>query len=97
MASLAQMKVHMQEMEDQKKKVEKRFEDASRQYKVGLWGVLIGIFLIPLYGIGLLLVIAGGLAALTNHSKRASAKKELGELELRIHSLRLDVANAESR
>jgi hypothetical protein len=97
MASLPQLKVQLVGLEDQLKKAEKSYDSANRQYTIGLWGVLIGLFLIPLYGLGLLLVLAGGLAALTNRGKRASAKKGMAELELRIHSLRLDVANAESK
>ena len=96
MASLAEMKVQLQDLQDQRPKIEKQLEDANRQHKIGLWGVLIGIFLIPLYGIGILLILAGGLAALTNRSKRSTSQSKLSEMEDQIRQLRLEIAQAES-
>jgi hypothetical protein len=96
MASLAETKVHLQDLQDQRPKIEKQLEDANRQYKIGLWGVLIGIFLIPLFGIGILLILAGGLAALTNRIKRSTSQSKLSEMEDQIRQLRLEIAQAES-
>ncbi len=97
MASLAEMKVELHDLEDKKSKVEKQLEDANRQYKIGMWGVFIGIFLIPLYGIGLLLILAGGLAAFTNRSKKGKLCTEIEEIEANIRELRVKIAEEESR
>jgi hypothetical protein len=49
---------------DEKKK------SARTQYQIGLWGILAGIvLLIFFWPLGILLIIAGGLAALTNYAK----------------------------
>ena len=97
MASLAEMKVELHDLEDKKVKVEKQVEDANRQYKIGMWGVLIGIFLIPLYGLGLLLVLAGGLAAVTNRGKKGKLGTEIEDMEANIRELRIKIAEEESK
>lgn len=93
--SLPKMRVELQELEDKRRALEKQYEDANRQYKVGMWGVLLGIPLLFVWGIGLLLILAGGLAALTNSSKRNTAKNELATVDNKIKTLRRKIAEIE--
>ena len=97
MKSLAEVKVELYDLEDRKAKVEKQLEDANRQYKTGMWGVLIGIFLIPLYGFGLLLILAGGLAAITNRGKKSKLSTEIESIKVSIREFRIWIAEAESK
>ena len=87
MSSLANMKVQIVELEGQKEKLATEINKAGKQYKFGLWGMLIGVFLIPLYGIGLLPIAAGGLMAFINANKRAKYRDELENLDTKIHKL----------
>jgi uncharacterized membrane protein len=96
MTSLAELRVKALELEDKQRKLEKEYDNANRQYTIGLWGILVGIFLVPVFGLGFLLILAGALAAITNRSKRTQLKRSLGELELKPHSIRLDIATSES-
>jgi predicted amidophosphoribosyltransferase len=49
-------------------------QQAGRQATWALVGLIVGIFLIPFYGLGLILVIAGILAAITQSGKRREAE-----------------------
>lgn len=90
--SIAEMKVELEELKDQRPIIERKIEDANKSYKGGLIGVLIGFFLIPVYGLGLLLIIAGGLATITQAGKRSGAKRELEQLNEQIKTLRREIA-----
>ena len=92
MNSLADKKILIVVLEGQKSKLETGINKASQQYKLGLWGVLIGIFLIPIYGIGVVPLIAGGLVALINANKRAKYRDELENLESQIYTLNSSMA-----
>ena len=92
MNSLADKKILIVVLEGQKSKLETEINKASQQYKLGLWGVLIGIFLIPIYGIGVVPLIAGGLVALINANKRAKYRDELENLESQIYKLNSSMA-----
>ena len=92
MNSLADKKILIVVLEGQKSKLETGINKASQQYKLGLWGVLIGIFLIPIYGIGVVPLIAGGLVALINANKRAKYRDELENLESQIYKLNSSMA-----
>jgi hypothetical protein len=92
MDSLAKMKAQIIELEDQKTKLETEIGKANRQYKLGVWGVVIGIFLIPLYGAGLLLLAAGGFVALMNGGRRAKFRDQMELIEAEIRRLKLSMA-----
>ena len=96
MTTLTGMKVQTEDFQDQRPKIEKQLDDANRQYKIGLWGILIGIFFVPIYGIGVLLILAGTAAALTNRGKRSRLQAELAQVEGQSRQLRLQIAGAEA-
>jgi hypothetical protein len=90
--SLAEMKSHLNELEDQKKKLEDAIETASQRYKMSLWGILIGVVLLPLYWSGVPVLLIAGVAALYYSAKRSSAEDKLGALETEIHKLEISMA-----
>ncbi len=92
MNSLANMKVQIVEMEGRKEELSTEINKASKQYKLSLWGVVVGVFLIPLYGIGLLPIAAGGLMAFITADKRAKYRDELQNLDDKINKLNSSMA-----
>lgn len=92
MANVAALTMQLEELKDQRVKVEKALADAKRSNTIALLGVLIGIFLIPAYGLGFLLIIAGILAALTQSGKKGKATKELAALDAQISNVRQQIA-----
>jgi len=92
MTNLAEMKSHLDELEDQKKKLENAIETASQRYKMSLWGILIGVVLLPLYWSGIPVLLIAGVAALYFSAKRSSSEDKLGELETEIHKLEISMA-----
>lgn len=92
MSSLANMKVQIVELEGRKEKLATEINRAGKQYKFSLWAVVIGVFLIPLYGIGFLPIAAGGLMAFINANKRARYRDELENLDSKIHKLSSSMA-----
>lgn len=94
--SLPKMRVELQELEEARRKAEVAHEAANRQYKIGLWGILLGIPLLFAFGIGALFIVAGALAAITNASKRSTAEKDVAKLNEEIKELRLRIAEAET-
>ncbi len=92
MSSLANMKVQIVEMESRKEKLATEMNKAGKQYKFSLWAVVIGVFLIPLYGIGLIPIAAGGLTAFINADKRTKYRDELENLDAKINKLNSSMA-----
>ena len=92
MNSIANMKVQIVEMKGRKEKLATEINKAAKQYKFSLWTIVIGVFLIPLYGIGLLPIAAGGLMAFINANKRAQYRDELENLDSKIHKLNSSMA-----
>lgn len=63
----------------------KERESADRNYKIGLVCSLVGIPLIPVFGIGLVLVLVGGVIAFLNHQKRAQLDEQIKITENKLH------------
>ena len=92
MTTLAEMKSHLDELEDRKKELEDAIETASQRYKMSLWGILIGVILLPLYWSGVPVLLIAGAAALYYSAKRSSSEDKLGALETEIHQLEISMA-----
>ena len=90
--SQAQSILKLEEFRDQRNDLLRQLENYQKKYKVGMWGILIGLILTPLYGLGLILVVAGGLAAITNASKRSDIKAKLTSIDASIQKLREKIA-----
>lgn len=87
--------VALEEALDKRSRLERQIQEAKSAYTIGLLGVLAGLVLIPAFGLGLLLIAAGGLAAMTNRDKRKSLQEELETLEKTIRALRIELAEQE--
>jgi hypothetical protein len=92
MPSLSKMKVQLAELEDQKHMFEAGIINTSRRLKISLWVMGAGVLLIPLYGVGLLALLAGGIVALVNLFKRSRYQEEIEHLEDSIHKLEISMA-----
>ena len=49
MVSLAEMKSQLVELEDKKNKLQEEFQKASQRFKMSLWGIGIGVVLLPCF------------------------------------------------
>lgn len=94
--TLPEMRVELEELQDKRRNLEKKIEDVNKQYKIGMWGILLGVPLLFAYGFGLLLIVASGLAAVTNVSKRNATNKELDTTNASIKELRRKIAEIEA-
>ncbi len=91
MNSLAKMKAQLAELEDRRNMLAAQIEADTRNYKIGLWTMVAGAFLIPVYGVGLLVVIAGGYMALANGGRRTRAQDQLDRTVAEINKLKLSM------
>lgn len=78
--SLARWKRYLQEQSQ-------LAQQAGRQVTWALVGLIVGIFLIPAFGIGLILVIAGILATITQGAKRGKAKRNHSKARKNIETI----------
>ncbi|MGB7876933.1 MAG: hypothetical protein WBL25_21320 [Anaerolineales bacterium] len=92
MSTLAEMKSHLDELEEQKRRLEDAIETAGQRYKMSLWGIVIGIVLLPLYWSGIPVLLISGAAALFFSAKRSSSQDKLSTLETEIHKLEISMA-----
>jgi len=92
MSTQAEMKLRLDELEKQKSQLDDAIELASQRFKWGLWGIGIGVILIPLYGIGIPVLLVSGAAALYYSIKRSSSQDKLGDIETEIHKLEISMA-----
>lgn len=94
MTDKAHMQMQLDQLLDQRRTLEKRVESAHKGYKLGMVAFLLGILLLFAYGLGLILLIPGLLAAVTQGAKKKAAQTELDKTENQIKDLRLRIANA---
>ncbi|MFL7871470.1 MAG: hypothetical protein AB8I58_21760 [Anaerolineales bacterium] len=92
MATPAEMKTHLEQLEDQKRELEDAIEKANKRYKISLWGIGIGIVLLPLYWSGIPVLLVAGAAALFYSARRSVSQDKLGALETEIHKLEISMA-----
>jgi len=92
MSTQAEMKSQLDELEVQKRKLEDEILKASQGFKMSLWGIGIGIILLPLYWSGIPILLIAGAAALFYSAKRSSLQDKLGTLENEIHKLEISMA-----
>ena len=92
MSTQAELKSHLDELEKQKKRLEDAIETASQRFKWGLWGIGIGVILIPLYWLGIPVLSVSGATVLYYSIKRSSSQDKLGDVETEIHKLEISMA-----
>jgi peptidoglycan hydrolase CwlO-like protein len=92
MATLAEMKSHLNELEDQKQKLEAAILKAGQRLKMSLWGIGIGIILLPLYWSGIPILVIAGIMAIFYSLKQTNSSDKLESLESEIHKLEISMA-----
>jgi tetrahydromethanopterin S-methyltransferase subunit G len=92
MASLAEMKSHLDELENQKQKLEEAKLKAGQRLKMSLWGIVIGVVLLPVYWSGVPVLLIAGIMALVFYIKQSSCQDKLETLETEIHKLEISMA-----
>ena len=92
MVTPSEMKTQLAQLEDQKRQLENAIEKANKRYKMSLWGIGIGIILLPLYWSGVPVLLVSGVAALYYSARRSVSQDKLGALETEIHKLEISMA-----
>jgi len=92
MATLAEMKSHLNELEDQKQKLEAAILKAGQRLKMSLWGIGIGIILLPLYWSGIPILVIAGIMAIFYSLKQTNSSDKLESLKSEIHKLEISMA-----
>lgn len=70
---------------------------AGRQVTGAYVGIVIGLFLIPAFGLGLLLIAAGILAAITQSGKRSAAENNQTKARQNIELIRGRIVEAKTK
>jgi hypothetical protein len=92
MSTQAEMKSQLQQLEAQKRKLEDEILKSSQGFKMSLWGIGIGVILLPLYWSGIPVILIAGIAAIYYSVKRTTCEDKLGNLETEIHKLEISMA-----
>jgi hypothetical protein len=92
MVSLAEMKSHLDELENQKQKLEDAKLKAGRRLKMSLWGIVVGVILLPVYWSGVPVLLIAGIMTLVFYIKQSSCQDKLENLETEIHKLEISMA-----
>ena len=93
MVSLADMKAHLVALENQKSEFEMEIQKANQRLKWSVWGIAIGVLLLPLVifaGIPVLLI--AGIMVVYFSIKKSSLEDKLETLETEIHKLEISMA-----
>ena len=85
--SKSEMRAYLDQLEDQKRQLEIAIVKASQWFKWSLWGIGIGIVLLPLYWSGIPILLVAGAGAIYYSAKRAISQDKLGALKTEIHNL----------
>lgn len=92
MSSLAEMKSQLSKLEDQKMMLAAELVKTEKRIKISLWGIGIGIVLLPLYWSGLPVLVIAGFMAIYYSIKKSQFQDRLESLETEIHKLEISMA-----
>jgi hypothetical protein len=92
MNNLAKMKAELVELDTQKKKLKTEIEISRKRFKLCLWVVGGGVALLPLYGTGVFMIIAGGVMALIVNERQNRLQDRLAEVDAQIIKLEISMA-----
>lgn len=92
MATPSEMKTHLEQLEDQKRQLEDVIKTASQRFKMSLWGIGIGVVLLPLYWSGVPVLLIAIAVALYYSVRRSNFEDKLGTIETEIHKLEISMA-----
>jgi|GEM_PF-6787928 len=91
MTSLAKMKAELVELEAQKKRLKIDIVRKDKRFKLCLWLAGGGVALLPLYGSGIIMILAGGIMAMIVSEQRTRLKDRLEEVDTQITKLELSM------
>lgn len=91
MNTLAKMKAELEQLEAQKKKLKVDIFEWGKRFKLCLWLMGGGVALLPLYGSGVVMILAGGAMAIIVNEKRARLQDKLNEVETQITRLEISM------
>lgn len=92
MISIAEMKSHLDELENQKQKLQDAKLKAGQRLKMSLWGIGVGVILLPVYWSGVPVLLIAGIMALVFYIKQSTYQDKLENLESEIHKLEISMA-----
>ena len=87
---ITKLNAEIANLEDEKEQLWSTANNASTQYNIGIFGVLIGLLLVfaSVCWLGILLFLAGALAILTQGSKKRTANKQINSITTQIKKKR---------
>ena len=91
-STLAKMKAELAELEIRKKMLADQIEKNGKQFRLGLWILVGGVILIPVYGIGIAVSLIGMVIAIINNEKRTKEQDTLAEVLEKISDLENSMA-----
>jgi len=89
MSNLAKMKVELERLEIQKKKLKNDIVIMGKRFKLCLWLAGGGVALLPLYGFGVIMILAGGIMAMVANIKQSNLQSKLADVNEEIVELKL--------
>lgn len=92
MTSLAEMKTQLDELEGQKQELNLALQKAKRLFQMSLWGMGIGVIMLPFYWSGVPVLLIAGIMALVYTGKQSRSQEKLDNLEEQIHHLEISMA-----
>ena len=92
MASLANMKTQLTELENQKSRLEAEIQQANQRLRMALWGVAIGavFFRLSLW-LSISVMVIAGIVAIFYFIKQTTFHDQLESLETEIHKLEISM------
>ena len=93
MASLANMKTQLTELENQKSRLEAEIQQANQRLRMALWGIAIGavFFRLSLW-LSISVMVIAGIIAIFYFVKQTNFHDKLEALESEIHKLEISMA-----
>lgn len=87
---ITRLNAEIANLEDEKEQFQSQASNASTQYNIGAFGILIGLlmFFLSVYWLGSLLFLAGALAVLTQGSKKRKLNKQVEGINAQIKEKR---------
>jgi hypothetical protein len=92
MATLTEMKSQLTKLESKKNKLEEDIQKANQRFKMSLWGIGIGVILLPVYWSGVPVLVIAGIMAIFYSLKQTNSRDKLESLESEIHKLEISMA-----
>ena len=92
MATLTEMKSQLTKLETKKNQLEADIQKANQRFKMSLWGIGIGVILLPVYWSGVPVLVIAGIMAIFYSLKQTNFRDKLESLESEIHKLEISMA-----